>query len=211
MTANNIRAVIWDMGGVILRTENKAPRQKLASQYGISLEALEDLVFNSESAQLAHVGKITEKEHWQNIANHFKLKDEEELKHFRRAFWGGDRVDAELVDYIRALRPQYKTGLLSNAWQDTRRLITLHHDFLGAFDVSIFSAEVGLAKPDARFYHLILKELGVSPVEAVFIDDVIENIEGAMAVGMHAIHFADRQQTLQELQALLDGNLTRSA
>lgn len=211
MTFKNIRAVIWDMGGVILRTENKVPRQNLASQYGISVAALENLVFNSASSQLAHVGKITEKEHWQNIASHFKLKDEEELKRFKRAFWGGDQADAELVAYIRSLRPKYKTGLLSNAWQDTRRLIALHHDFLDTFDVSIFSAEVGLAKPDARFYHLILTELGVAPAESVFVDDIIENIDGAVAAGMRAIHFTERRKALQELHAMLDDSLTRLA
>ena len=68
------------------------------------------------------------------------------------------------------------------------------------FDVTIFSAEVGLVKPDARIYRLTLEKLGVEPEEAVFVDDFIENVEGAQAVGMKAIHFKSSQQAQQALK-----------
>ncbi|MDZ4159648.1 MAG: HAD family phosphatase [Anaerolineaceae bacterium] len=205
MSDGTIRAVIWDMGGVILRTEDKNPRELLARKYGLCRETLEELVFNSESAQLAHLGKISEGDHWRTITVQFGLADEDEVGAFRRAFWSGDRVDAELVTYIRGLRPTYKTGLLSNAWQDTRWQISQHFNFLDAFDISLFSAEIGIAKPDPNSYRFILSQLGIEPQESVFIDDCVVNVDAARELGMYGIHFTDRQRTLDVLQHLLDG------
>ena len=64
---------------------------------------------------------------------------------------------------------------------------------------------VGLAKPDPRIYRLALERLRVAPEQAVFIDDVAANVEGARQVGMHAIRFQSPAQTRQELASLLNG------
>jgi hypothetical protein len=55
-----------------------------------------------------------------------------------------------LIDFIRSLRNDYRIGLLSNAWTGTREALTNRFSFLDAFDVTIFSAEVGLKKPDPK-------------------------------------------------------------
>jgi HAD superfamily hydrolase (TIGR01509 family) len=60
-------------------------------------------------------------------------------------------------------------------------------------------------KPEARIYQIALEQAGVSPNEAVFVDDFYENIEGCQAVGMHGIHFRDPQIAMAELRNLLDG------
>jgi putative hydrolase of the HAD superfamily len=119
-------------------------------------------------------------------------------------FWGGDRLDHELVEYVRGLRPQFKTALLSNAWDDLRIALEGQWSILNAFDEVIISAEVGLAKPDPRVFHLALERLGVKPTEAVFVDDFLHNVEGARAVGMKAIHFRNSEQARADLGALLN-------
>ena len=48
----------------------------------------------------------------------------------------------------------------------------------------------------------MLERLGVEAETAVFVDDFIENVEGARAVGMHAIHFRNSQQVMDELKEL---------
>ena len=124
---------------------------------------------------------------------------DEELVDFQKEFWAGDRIDPKLVEFIRALRPSYQTALLSNAWSDIREAAGTRFQFLDAFDVVIFSAEVKLAKPDARIYTHLLDLLGIAPCEAVFVDDFIENIEAAESLGIHAIHFKSQEQVLREL------------
>lgn len=72
-----------------------------------------------------------------------------------------------------------------------------------AFDVVIESAVVGLRKPDPAIYELTCDRLGVSPPEAVFLDDIGANLKSARALGMHTIKVTDPDTALTELSALL--------
>jgi putative hydrolase of the HAD superfamily len=69
----------------------------------------------------------------------------------------------------------------------------------------IISAEVGIAKPDARIYQIAVDRLGVLPGEALFVDDVIENIQSARAFGLKTIHYQGNQGLYRELEAMLNG------
>jgi putative hydrolase of the HAD superfamily len=100
------------------------------------------------------------------------------------------------------LKSKYRIGIISNAWKNiTDSLVAWGID--DAFEMAVGSGDVGIMKPDPRIYQIALDRLNVRPEEAVFIDDFIENVQGAKAVGIHAIHFQNRQQALQELRALL--------
>jgi len=197
-----IRAVVWDLGGVLLRTEDYSSRTSLAKQYNITLQELEDLVFGSETGSLAEAGQIPEEQHHRFIGDQLGV-GMDEMQDFMERFFAGDRMDRDLLSYVRNLRPRYKVGLLSNAWESARQILEQRHGFLDVFDIYIFSAEVKIAKPDRRVYHMILDDLGVTPGEAVFIDDNHDNVMAASEVGMRAIQFKDPQQVRQELGGLL--------
>jgi haloacid dehalogenase superfamily, subfamily IA, variant 3 with third motif having DD or ED/haloacid dehalogenase superfamily, subfamily IA, variant 1 with third motif having Dx(3-4)D or Dx(3-4)E len=200
--AEQIEAVIYDMGGVILRSEDYRPRIQLAEQYGLTEQGLEDVVFDSESAWQATVGKISQEAHWQAVFDTLNVPVDQ-YQSFQDAFWAGDRLDHDLVEFLNSLRPARKTGLLSNAWRGTRQLLFEHYACQNVFDVSVFSYEVGLAKPDRAFYELILTRLGVEANQAIFLDDNRQNIEAAAQLGIHAVHFRNRNQALKDMQALL--------
>ena len=84
----------------------------------------------------------------------------------------------------------------------TRRVLTENYPLLDHFEGVVISAEVGLMKPDPRIYPLAADSLAVQLDESVFVDDFIENVEGARQVGMQAIHFVDPKQARRELVAL---------
>jgi len=197
-----IKAVIWDLGGVILRTEETAPRQQLADRLGMARYDLEELVFHSPSGMRAQRGEISVEQHWENLRQELNLS-KEEMPAVREAFWGGDRIDTNLLEDIRSLRPRVRLGLLSNAFSDLRQVITEVWGFSDVFETLVISAEVGIMKPDARIYHLALDRLAVRPDEAVFIDDFPRNVAGSQALGIPTILFQNRQQAWQELQAWL--------
>jgi len=203
-----VRAVIFDLGGVIVRTENPERRQQLAVDLGMTNEALSHLVFNSETAKLATLGKLTTEDHWAAIRQALNL-DAELYRRVPSEFWGGDSVDLALVNFLRSLRGRYKTALLSNAWDDLRGIIVQKWKIADAFDELVISAEVGVAKPDPRIYLLAAERLGVLPTEAVFVDDFVENVQGALQVGMQAVHFRTPQQVLEELNLILDSRTKR--
>jgi epoxide hydrolase-like predicted phosphatase len=198
----NIRAVIWDLGEVILRTENSLPRQLLAREYGKETAELEKMIFNPSEDQKACTGEISEDEFWKISLASLNLS-EETLRDFPRRFWGGDCVDQKVLDFISGLRPRYRTGLLSNAWSNVRVQISEYFDYLPLFDEIIFSYEVGLAKPDPRIYRLMLEKLGVQATEAIFIDDNLKNVKSAAELGIHVVHFIKTEQALAEISAQL--------
>lgn len=195
-----IRAVIWDLGGVLVRTEDPLPRTRMAERLGLSRTELEQTVFAGEWSDRATIGQIESAELWQRICLQFKLPLEE-CAALQQAFWGGDRLDRDLVNYIRMLRRSYRTALLSNAFSDLRSSLE-RWGIVDAFDQLIISAEVGLMKPDPRIFKLVLDRLGVAPGEAAFIDDFSVNVRAAQAAGIHAIRFLDPIKTKAELEDL---------
>jgi len=196
-----IRAVFFDLGGVILRTEFQSPRERLAEEVGLTYEELVKIVFESKSSQEASIGKISEDEHWKFVARalHRPLKEREAIQ---KEFFAGDIIDRELIAFIRSLRPRYGTGLISNAWDGLRSYME-REQLADAFDVLTISAEVGVMKPGATIFEHAFEQLEVKPREAVFIDDFAENITGCEAVGMHGILFKSTEQTLKDLKKLL--------
>jgi len=194
----SIKAIIWDFGGVLLRTEDPGPRQQLAQRLGTSPGELEYLVFAGDSSLQAQLGKISLDQHWENIRLHYGFQPEE-MQGFKTSFWAGDQLDYELVDIIRRLRGRYRTALLSNAWENLRSLMTNDWHISDAFDTIVISAEVGLMKPDPQVFNLILEKLSAAPPEAVFIDDFKVNIEAARHQGLNVIYFKNRTQALNEL------------
>ncbi|HEX2697824.1 MAG TPA: HAD family phosphatase [Anaerolineales bacterium] len=196
-----IKAVLFDLGGVIVRTDYQAPRERLAERLNMTYEDLDQLVFNSDSAQKASVGAMTAKEHWASVTR--KLgRPVSEAQAIREEFFAGDVVDRTLLDFIRSLRPRYKTGLISNAWPDLRQYI-VEMKFEDAFDAQIISAEVGVTKPEAKIFQIALEQLQIKANEAAFIDDVPANVEAARGLGLHGIVFENPTQTLEELREIL--------
>jgi epoxide hydrolase-like predicted phosphatase len=198
----SIKALLWDIGGVLLRTADRTPRTHLAERLGLSYSELENLVFNSEMGRKAQLGQASTSELWEWVANALQ-QPPDSIPQLRRTFFGGDVLDTDLVDYIRRMHGPYRTAILSNNLDNARRLVNETWQMGDAFDHLTISAEVGVMKPEARIYHLTLEALGVQPGEAVFVDDFAHNVQGAQAVGMHAVHFRTPQQAIEDLEAIL--------
>jgi putative hydrolase of the HAD superfamily len=197
-----IKAVFFDLGGVIVRTEFQAPREHLAERLGMEYEDLVKLVFDSPSSLKASHGEISDKEHWAEVTKRLR-RPAAETETIREEFFAGDVVDREILEFLRSLRPDYFVGLISNAWPDLRDYIA-RQKFDDAFDQMVISGEVGVMKPEPRIYQIAMEQAGVDPDEAVFVDDFFENVEGCRAVGMHGIHFRDPETAMQKLKDLLD-------
>jgi epoxide hydrolase-like predicted phosphatase len=201
-----IRAVLWDMGGVLLRNMIPEPRIRLAELYGMSEAQLEELVFRNPVSKKATIGEVGVEELWEYVREALQL-DPQKLAEFEVTFWSSDRVDEELIDFIQSLRQNYKIGLLSNAFIDARPSLSKRFPgLLNVFDEVVFSYEVKIAKPDPRIYSLMLDKLGLEPENAIFVDDFRENVEAAHALGIHAIQFRNSRQARQAVLEVLSSN-----
>ena len=74
---------------------------------------------------------------------------------------------------------------------------------LTVFDVVVESAVEGMRKPDPRIYHLTCERLGITPPDAVFLDDIGANLKPARAMGMTTIKVDTTAQALNDLEAVL--------
>ena len=200
-----IKAIIWDIGGVLERTEDFGPRSKLAAQLGWNVDDLSSLVFGHEDDHRIQLGQISLEEHYRNIADALGI-DEGEIPGVIDTFFGGDGLDREIVDHIREWKRTYTTAVISNYMPTLRSKINDHWQIGDAFDHLVISAEVGIMKPDPEIFHLALKKCGCRAGEAVFIDDFIDNVNSAQQIGMHAIHFTNPQQAVDALNRLLSNH-----
>ncbi len=184
-----IQAVIFDFGGVLMRTVDPSGRREWEMRLGIGTGELERVVHGSGMWIKAQRGLLTHDAYWQAVAENLNLPAAD-LPQLQQDYFRGDQLDLDLVSLIRELRAAgYKTGLLSN---DSARLELKLRDELAIyelFDVVIISANIGVMKPDPTAYSAILDALAVAPDQSVFVDDMPANIEGAEAFGMHAIHY----------------------
>ena len=73
------------------------------------------------------------------------------------------------------------------------------NDFFSWFDGGVFSARVGLIKPDPAVFELMHLRFGITPAESVFIDDHVGNVQTAEACGWRAIHFQNAEQCENQL------------
>jgi epoxide hydrolase-like predicted phosphatase len=197
-----IQAVLFDLGGVLIRTEDRRPRTMLADAFGMTYPELEKIVFGGESGDAAQQGIISAAQHWENVRVALRMR-EDEVDAVKTAFFGGDALDRDLLTYIRGLRPRYTVAALSNAMSDTRASLLNKWQLGDAFDHFFISAEMGMMKPDPRIYHTVLHHLALAPAETVFVDDFHHNIQAAQSVGMRTVWFRNREQAIGDLERIL--------
>lgn len=199
-----IKAVIFDLGGVLLRTMDPAPREALALRYGLTLKEMIQVIFASESSQQAERGEKTDLQHWTWALDEIGVVLDDRTE-FIRQWWAGDRMDYDLLHFIGSLRTGRRTGLLSNAWLGTRANITKHWGSLEPyFDEIVFSAEIKMRKPEPEIFNYLLQRLDARPEEAIFVDDYSENIKSAQALGLRAVQFCSYEQAKQDVLAGLN-------
>lgn len=198
-----IRAIFFDLGGVLVRTTDLEPRRAWERRFGLPDWGLQDLFFNSPIGQAAQIGQATTADAWTHVAATLGL-DDDVLRELQADFWRGDTFDESLLALIRALRAHYKIGLISNALPDARAMYGPRLSE-ARFDLLVFSGEEGVKKPDAEIFRRALARLGVRADESIFVDDMPENVAAAEALGMRGIRFTscdDLRRTLAQITGL---------
>jgi putative hydrolase of the HAD superfamily len=98
------------------------------------------------------------------------------------------------------------TAIVSNMGDAVHEHMVRELDWLGRFDVLVWSYQLRVAKPDPAIYRYALERLGTRPEETLFLDDKAENVETAVAMGMKGLIFS----TVEKLRAdLIDSGLSK--
>ncbi|MBK9178989.1 MAG: HAD-IA family hydrolase [Acidimicrobiales bacterium] len=118
-----------------------------------------------------------------------------------------------MVEAVRRCGERLRTGLLTNNFVTAPAGPGRSHahvdrelemaEVMALFDAVVESSQVGVRKPDPRFYELACELLAVAPEECVFLDDLGVNLKPARAMGMTTIKVVDPGQALAELEAVV--------
>jgi putative hydrolase of the HAD superfamily len=106
----------------------------------------------------------------------------------------------EMVEAVRRCSERLRTGLLTNNFAPMGDAVST---VVAMFDVVVESSRVGFRKPDPRFYEHACELLGITPDEAVFLDDLGINLKPARAMGMTTIKVDDPADAIAELESVV--------
>jgi epoxide hydrolase-like predicted phosphatase len=197
-----IKAVIFDIGGVLLHNTDHEKERAWETQAGLPEGAIFKYINRSGLGNAATRGQLSRQEVWSKVSEHFKV-DPAQLRTFENHLVDTEVLNTELADFLQSLRPKYKTALLSNAWPGTREAFNQKYELDKLVDMQIFSAEEGTLKPETKFYQLALIRLQVRGYETVFLDDNPVNVDAASLFGMPSIHYRNNEQAIKEIKRII--------
>jgi len=191
----NTKAIIFDLGGVILDID-----------YQLTLDAFAKLGakdFNQHYTQAAQTGVFDEYETGKVSSEFFvnKLLDflpqgtqPNQVVHAWNAMI--KELPLENLDVLKRLQGKYRTFVLSNT-NDLH--LDFFHQLLKKYDPNLklddylekvyFSSQIGFRKPDPQAFQYVIEQNGLNPAETLFIDDTARHLEGAKKCGLKTFHF----------------------
>jgi putative hydrolase of the HAD superfamily len=208
------KAVVFDIGGVLERVDDDTwPGELMArweQQANVPAGHLAEVLAGRLDPDAVATGAIAESALRSLYAEALQL-DEDSASRMTAEFWDAycGELDTTLADYLRGLRPAYRTALLSNSADGARREEERRFGLSSLVDFIVYSHEVGLAKPDPRIYQLTEERLGVRGEEIVYVDDVGTHVDAARARGWHAVLHRDTAETIRKVSALLRNTQNR--
>ncbi len=199
--ADSFRGFIFDFGGVLVEHQTADDQAQMASVAGIPVNKLHDLYW---SLRLDYDrGDLTGPDYWNAIARQagttLSTQQIQQLADLDSKSWM--RFDDPMWDWVAQLRGEGKrVAMLSNMPQPLGDALKLETERLNRFDQVTLSYEVRSVKPDPVIYEHCLEALGTAPEQTLFLDDRIENIQAAEALGIRAIQFLNRDDVLLKLR-----------
>lgn len=182
-----ITTVVFDWGHVLAKVDREEVLGGLERDLGISAETLKK--HQADFAQV-QIGALTDEDFLERCAQSVGVPLHPEWKPklkaiYRQAF---DPIPGmfELAEELQ--EKGYSLALLSNV-SPLASEVARELGHYAPFEPVLLSWEMGKLKPDPLIYTHMLEELQVEPCECIFIDDRLENVQAAEALGIRAIHF----------------------
>ncbi|HEX7004948.1 MAG TPA: HAD family phosphatase [Trueperaceae bacterium] len=191
-----MRAIIFDLSEVLI-AGLIGIETSLAERFGMDPEAVLRAFGGTHLDELLH-GRSSEEEYLQSVLGvHGWDAGAAELKeliraNFRRRVEGMDEI-------VEALAERFDLVLLSDHGTEWVNFIRSIHPFLGQFSHQFYSCELGCTKRSPEAFLAVLRELGGTPGDYLFIDDNPGNVEVARGVGLDGIRFTGAESLRDEL------------
>ncbi|MGI6094909.1 MAG: HAD family hydrolase [Lachnospiraceae bacterium] len=201
-TDPKIDTVILDIGNVLASYDWQGLLHKL--QYnGEMFQILAQAIFLSPDWAEADRGIRTEEEILQSFIRNAP-EYENEIRNVFRHIGDAMHTFPYTAEWIQTLRSMnLKIYYLSNYTRPMHERTKDELSFLSQLDGGYMSYEIHSLKPEPEIYQKLIRDFHLTPQRCIFIDDCMDNVAGARAVGMKAIHFTGLQETMDKLNVLI--------
>ncbi|MCL6508457.1 MAG: HAD family phosphatase [Bryobacteraceae bacterium] len=194
-----IRAVIFDLGNVIVPFDTKRGYEALAAVNGLPPEEIKRRIAATGVVQPFEMGKIEPEEFVRKICDALALK----VSHERFCeLWSSIFLPQPLLPerLITQLKRKYKLLVLSNTNAIHFAMIRSRYPIMRLFDEYVLSYEVGAMKPTPEIYRVAIQRSACAPEEIFFTDDLEVNVEASRQHGLVAVRFESAEQLEAELE-----------
>ncbi len=195
-------ALLFDLGRVVLDIDFSKAIACWAGHAGCEPAAIVSRFVRDEAYRHHETGKISDQAYFESLRASLgiAISDDQFLEGWNSVFAG------EMPD-IAALLARAAERLPLYAFSNTNRphveyFSKIHADLLGHFREMFLSSTIGLRKPDAAAYDHVVKAIGAPARRIVFFDDLAENVDGARARGLTAVHVTSSTDIANALTAL---------
>lgn len=189
-----MKAILFDLGGVIMGKSSKGFLRDVAVEYDVDLDEL--LNAWAETRGMYLIGEVTEEEFWNNFIDKSPINEpveilsKEMMERYNVFLYANEEV-LKYIDEIRKKDDKIKMILASNRGREEAKREIEKYDLKEYFDQFIFSHEIKAAKPDKEFFQEMLKKINLNAKQCIFVDDKTENIEIAEKMGFVAVQYKD--------------------
>ncbi|MFC1733599.1 HAD family hydrolase [candidate division KSB1 bacterium] len=197
-----IKNIIFDFGGVIINIDHKRTEDAFKNLGIIDFESMYSKVAQTQLFDLLETGRISQGIFVQEIQKLLPVSEEKIIN-----AWNSIIMDLpeHRIRLLEETRKHYHTFLLSNSNKIHYDLYVAdlksnfgYEDFTGLFEKVYFSFQVGMRKPDAEIFELVIDENQLDPKETLFIDDSFQHIDGAKKCGLQT-YFLKQEEDITDL------------
>lgn len=191
-----IKAILFDLGGVLFTNGTKKFNQVISARYHLSDDFVKDAM-DGEIGTNYREAKITRDEFWKLFLQKLNIHEDDET--LEKEWVGYYELIEGTRDIIFELSKKYKIYYLSDNVKERVDKLDERFGFLKWFTDGVFSHDAGVRKPDPRIYTYTLNKLNIKPEEGVFIDDKESSLVPARQMGITTILFTSPEQLRSDL------------
>ena len=199
MNTTQGKAVIFDLGRVLVKYDHAATMAGIAELATKEISRMERLTSGDVGRALG-TGEMNARQLHSLLCQRAGIRAP--FATFVEAYAAGLARNHTALAYAASLqqREGISVGIISNT--NEAHSLWLHENVpeLKKFHTVLLSSEVGMLKPDAEIFQHALDKLGISAAQAIFIDDLAENVVAAQALGMAAIVHTDWAETRPQIE-----------
>ncbi len=202
MNKSTIKALLFDLGGVVLEVNFQHVFKSWAAMSALDEHEIKTLFKMDEHYQQHERGQIDASVFFDHLRQSLQLTaTDDEMTNAWNSIFGNEMTSSlDAIDMVRSKLPVYG---FSNT-NRTHQIYWEHHypRIPNTFEKLYVSSEIGMRKPEAEAFELILNELSLEPNEVLFFDDTQENIDGAERLGMQTVLVSGADSVVSALRNL---------